>query len=91
MEREAAEKRAIEEWGSAAVKYLKAERVVLERERTESHEWGWVFYFRPDEPAKDKEYRFCSVAFDRQSDWLVPVGNRGAEFAVLQYRRIRAS
>ena len=91
MNLEDAEKVAIKEWSGAATKYLKCKVVVLESDLTESHDWGWVFHFKPDQSEPGKSSRGCSVAFDKETEQLVPVGNRGAEFAIHQYRRVRES
>lgn len=89
MNREDAERLTIEEW-SAAANYLKCESVVLETQLTESHDWGWVFVFKSKQGETGEVPRsHCSVAFDKEADQIVPVGNRGAELAIQQYRRAR--
>jgi hypothetical protein len=76
-------------WLSASQRGLGCS-VVIDDSRTEEHDWGWVFWFVPENPELCQQaWPFARYAFDQHSGHSVPVGTKGLEGAIAHLDHLR--
>lgn len=86
-----AELKVLSQWQRSAQRILGGP-VVLKRQYTKTHEWGWVLWLWAVNPdACPHVVKHAKYAIDRETGVSYPVGSRGLRPAKELFQRVRAN